>query len=102
MPEGINPRPETSIAPYVLRVPLPGISRDQIMVAFFDGYVEVCGRSVSEWHESASGVNYYEAEEWAARHLVPVPPDADLKNAQVTLRDGEAMVTIPRRSGDPG
>ena len=102
MPDGITPSQEgrsrlANSGEYSLRITLPGISRDNIMVAVADGCVEVHGRAWSEWQEEAPGIQYYESEELTAHHQIPLPPDADLERARVTLADGEVLILIPRK-----
>ena len=82
--------------PYVLRVKLPGVAKENIMVAFRDGCVEIRGLARSQWEERANGIHYFESEETAAYHRVPLPTDADAGRARVMLSDGEAAIEIPR------
>jgi HSP20 family molecular chaperone IbpA len=88
----------TEVTHYRLLFPMPGFTRDNILVAFVDGCVEIHGRSRSEWQEKAPGLEYCETEEVVAHHHVPLPPDADLDKARVTLIDGEVLIQIPRKS----
>ena len=102
MAEGLTPHREghpriTDATQYNLLIPMPGFSRDNILVALADGCVEIHGRSRSEWQEETPGLEYCETEELVAHHRVPLPPDADLQRAKVTLADGEVLIQIPRR-----
>jgi len=89
-PHGIEPRW------YALQVNLPGISRENIMVALIDGCVEIHCRTHLEELE-VQGPLEFEVSEVVTRHRVPLPADADTGKARVTLRDGLALIEIPRR-----
>lgn len=82
---------------YTLRLMLPGITKEHILVAFLDGCVEVHGRGTHEWEEDGPGVRFYQAEELSAYHRIPLPPDADASAAVVRLADGEAVIELPSR-----
>ncbi|MGE5598937.1 MAG: Hsp20/alpha crystallin family protein [Bacteroidota bacterium] len=82
---------------YTLRLTLPGVNREDILVAFRDGCVEVHGRGKTESMEEGPGIVIYQAEELSAYHRVPLPPDADTGAAVVKLADGEALIEIPSR-----
>lgn len=106
MADGISPPADgRRIGPaadqYVLSVRLPGVNKDDIMVAFLDGCVEVRGLARTQWEESVCGVHYFESEEMAAYHRVPLPRDADVVHALVTFEDGGVQVVIPRKPGLP-
>lgn len=83
---------------YTLRFKLPGITQANIMVAFLDGCLEIHGRARTEWEQEAPGIHYYETEELAAHHRVPLPADADVGRARVKLADEEAFIEIPRKN----
>ncbi len=102
MAEGITPSRDgrsriTDSGQYSLRISMPGVSRDNILVALVDGCVEIHGRSRSEWQETTPGMEYAETEELVAHHRVPLPPDADLDKAKVMLADAEVLIQIPRK-----
>lgn len=86
---------------YTLRLRLPGMTKENIMVAFLDGCVEIHGLARVEREEEAPGIHYYEAEELAAHHRIPLPQDAEPGRAKVTVIDEEALIVIPRRSSNP-
>ncbi len=86
---------------YLLRIRLPGVAKEDMMVAFLDGFLEIHGLARTEREEEAPGFHYYEAEEIVAHHRVPLPADADSERAVVTVDDGEVLVEIPRLGGGP-
>ncbi|MGE5529858.1 MAG: Hsp20/alpha crystallin family protein [Patescibacteria group bacterium] len=100
--DGLTPSPGGRLRPqnqdcYTLRIGLPGVAKEDIMVAVVDGCIEVHGRARLERTEESPGEEYYELEEMVAHHRVPLPADAELAEVRVSLADGEVMVEVPRR-----
>lgn len=105
MPEWVTPSPGPNQPldhgrRYSLIIHLPGIGKEDILVALHQDRLEILGRSRTEREEFAPGLEYYEAEEISAYHNIPLPVDADPSRAMVSLSDGEARIEIPSRLED--
>jgi HSP20 family protein len=80
---------------YVVRVDVPGLSREDITVDLGDDAVTISGERREEKNEERDGVHVSEVRYGAFARVVPLPPNARADDAQATLRDGVLEIVVP-------
>jgi HSP20 family protein len=85
---------------YVIRVDLPGTSRDDVTVEIGDDAVTVSGERRFERDDERDGVHVTELRYGAFTRVIPLPPGAQVDNATATMRDGVHEIVVPAPSDD--
>jgi len=85
---------------YVIRVDLPGTSRDDVTVEIGDDAVTIAGERRLERDEERDGVHITEVRYGAFTRVIPLPPGAQVDDARATMRDGVLEIVVPAPSNE--
>lgn len=80
---------------YVIRVDVPGLSREDITVDLAGDAVTISGERRQEKNEDRDGVHVSEVRYGTFVRVVPLPPNARTDDARATLRDGVLEIVVP-------
>lgn len=82
----------------VVRVELPGIAPEQVLVEIADGALVVRGERPADCDETETAYHLLERAHGAFARRFPLPEDTDDAGISAVLREGLLTVTVPRRS----
>ena len=85
---------------FVIRVDLPGTSRDDVTVEIGDDAVTVSGERRLERDDERDGVHVTEVRYGAFTRVIPLPPGAQVDDAAATMRDGVLEIVVPAPSDE--
>ena len=85
---------------YVIRVDLPGTSRDDVTVEIGDDAVTITGERRLERDEERDGVHITEVRYGAFTRVIPLPTGAQVDDARATMRDGVLEIVVPAPSNE--
>lgn len=85
---------------YVIRVDLPGTSRDDVTVEIGDDAATITGQRRLERDEERDGVHITEVRYGAFTRVIPLPPGAQVDDARATMRDGVLEIVVPAPSNE--
>ena len=80
---------------YVIRVDVPGLSREDITVDLSADAVTISGERRHQKNEDRDGVHVSEVRYGAFARVVPLPPNARADDARAELRDGVLEIVVP-------
>lgn len=80
---------------YVIRVDVPGLSREDVTVDIETDAVTISGERRREKHEDRDGVRVSEVRYGTFARVVPLPPSARTDDARATLHDGVLEIVVP-------
>jgi len=82
----------------VVRVELPGIAPEQVLVEIADGALVVRGERPADCDEAETAYHLLERAHGPFARRFPLPEDTDGAGISAVLREGLLTVTVPRRS----
>ncbi len=87
----------------IVRVEIPGLSREDLEVAVLDGHLVVRGERRMERRQEHGRFHLMEVAYGAFERWIPLPAEVDEDRAQARYRDGVLTVTLPKlhASGGP-
>jgi HSP20 family protein len=80
---------------FVVRVDLPGMSKDDVKVEVTDGVVTIHGERKQEKKEERKGYCYSECSYGSFYRAIPLPDGAEASKATAEFRKGVLEVTVP-------
>lgn len=82
----------------VVRIELPGVAPEQVLVEVADGALVVRGERPSDCEDADTAYHLMERAHGAFARRFPLPEDADGEGIRAVLREGLLTVTVPKRS----
>lgn len=82
----------------VIETELPGVKKDEVKIAYQDGYVKIEAKKSEEKEEKKK--NYYRKEIRRGSYIrtIPVPEYVDVNKTKANLRDGVLIIELPKTS----
>jgi HSP20 family protein len=80
----------------VVRLDVPGVTRDSVHVSASRGRIEVSGLRRPPDGEQPLGLRYIESPHGEFQRTVPLPPEVDVSRLQAHLREGVLEIHVPR------
>lgn len=81
----------------VVRIELPGIAQEQVVVEIADGALVVRGERPADCTDADTVYHLLERAHGAFARRFPLPEDTDGEAIKAVLREGLLTVTVPRR-----
>lgn len=79
----------------IVRAEVPGVSKDQLRVAFDDGQLVISGERTQDVEEKRGGIYRSERSYGRFTRGVALPEGADLEQTKATFSNGVLEITIP-------
>jgi HSP20 family protein len=84
---------------YLVRVDLPGISRQTVKITAAPGAIEISGRrTLPQGDLKTQRLCYVESLHGEFRRLLAVPQDADVDRLQAQMKEGVLEIKVPRNA----
>ncbi|RMF62504.1 MAG: Hsp20/alpha crystallin family protein [Bacteroidetes bacterium] len=82
---------------YLVRMDLPGLTRDDVSVTFENGTLQVSGER-KQLHEE-EGEQFHRIERWQGRFFrsFQLGQNVDADKIKATFKDGVLLITVPKR-----
>lgn len=86
----------TDDASYRISVELPGVAEDDVELSIADGVITLRGEKRSERKEKGETWFFSERQYGAFSRSFRLPPDADVKKVDASMKEGVLNITIPK------
>jgi len=84
-----------------VRAEIPGIPKENIVIEYQDGILDISGEKVAHTRKSENGYHYTEVSTGKFSRKIQVGRDLKFANAEATYNDGVLHVTIPKEKQAP-
>jgi HSP20 family protein len=84
-----------------VRAEIPGIPKENIVIEYQDGVLDISGEKVAHTRQSEKGYYYTEVSTGKFNRKIQVGRDLKFANAEATYSDGVLHVTIPKEKQSP-
>ncbi len=84
-----------------VRAEIPGIPKENIVIEYQDGILDISGEKSAHVRKSEKGYHYTEVSTGKFSRKIQVGRDLKFANAEATYSDGVLHVTIPKEKPSP-